>query len=355
MTRIAAALLLAASTASAAPRAVVDGSWWSSGEVRPLTPTAWLTETGAPPQFRLSGERELPLLRRYVDPSVERANAWQRFWHGRFGPAQSVDRTELSWSSSACEATEPSESDGFAIRFAGERLMAPSLPLLPVLGAEVLPTWALGVTPAPNSGALDLSPAARCKPWQRPYTVTVARYGAEVDTFTLLDCDGSVAIDAMDHLSVLARPPGTPRPELPLPLEPMASVHGEWLPAVRLLDPRLAWVLASISESFPHRVIYVISGYRRQAHDGFHHKARALDMFVMGVKNEDLFRVCRKLRDVGCGYYPNNKFVHVDVRPPGTGHAMWVDDSAPGQPSHYVDAWPGVVSGGALVWAGGEG
>ena len=47
MTRIAAALLLAASTASAAPRAVVDGSWWSSGEVRPLTPTAWLTETGA--------------------------------------------------------------------------------------------------------------------------------------------------------------------------------------------------------------------------------------------------------------------------------------------------------------------
>ncbi len=351
------AVLLAASAASAAPLwpKAKDGSWWSSGEVRPLTATAWLTETGRAPSFRLSGERELSLLSRYVNPSVERADAWQRFWHGRFSPRHG--EAELSWSASACEPTDITASEAFGVTLHSGRLAAPRLPLLPILGADVLPTWALDVIPAPDSGALELSPAARCKPWQIPYTVTVARYGGESATFSLLDCDGSIAIDAIDTLSVLARPPGTPRPELPLPIEPAidSERHGEWLPAVRLLDPRLAWVLASISEAFPRRVIYLISGYRRDAHDGFHHKARALDMFVMGVKNEDLFQVCRKLRDVGCGYYPHNKFVHVDVRPPGTGHAMWVDDSAPGQPSHYVDSWPGVVSGGALVWAGGEG
>jgi hypothetical protein len=70
----------------------------------------------------------------------------------------------------------------------------------------------------------------------------------------------------------------------------------------------------------------------------------------MGVHNADLFRFCRSLDDVGCGFYPNSKFVHVDVRRPGTGHAFWVDISGPGEPAHYVDSWPGVVDKGALVW-----
>ena len=34
----------------------------------------------------------------------------------------------------------------------------------------------------------------------------------------------------------------------------------------------------------------------------------------MGVPNEQVFAVCRRLSDVGCGFYPNNRFVHVDVR-----------------------------------------
>ncbi len=129
---------------------------------------------------------------------------------------------------------------------------------------------------------------------------------------------------------------------------------GEWVPGVRLIDPRLVWVLGVFAESFPGRPIYVISGYRPGPGWSFHERGRALDVFVMGVKNEALFRVCRKLNDVACGFYPNNTFVHVDVRPPGTGHALWVDVSGPGQPSRYVDAWPGVVEGGALDWAGAE-
>lgn len=75
-----------------------------------------------------------------------------------------------------------------------------------------------------------------------------------------------------------------------------------------------------------------------------------MDISVMGISNRDLFRLCHTLDDVGCGFYPHSKFVHVDVRLPGTGHAFWIDESAPGEPSHYVDAWPGVVESGGLVW-----
>jgi hypothetical protein len=70
----------------------------------------------------------------------------------------------------------------------------------------------------------------------------------------------------------------------------------------------------------------------------------------MGVPTAALFQVCQKLADVGCGYYPNNKFVHVDVRRPGSGHPFWIDVSGPGEPSRYVDSWPGVIEGGGLVW-----
>ena len=71
---------------------------------------------------------------------------------------------------------------------------------------------------------------------------------------------------------------------------------------------------------------------------------------VQGVPNEEILKACRKLADVGCGYYPNSKFVHVDVRPARTGKAFWIDASAPGEPSRYVDSWPGVVDSGAMSW-----
>ena len=79
-----------------------------------------------------------------------------------------------------------------------------------------------------------------------------------------------------------------------------------------------------------------------------------MDILVQGVPNAELFLYCRKLDDVGCGYYPNSKFVHVDVRRPGTGHAFWIDVSGPGERSKYVDSWPGVVEKGGLAWLGGS-
>ena len=74
-----------------------------------------------------------------------------------------------------------------------------------------------------------------------------------------------------------------------------------------------------------------------------------MDILVVGVPNSMLFQVCRTLADVGCGFYPNSKFVHVDVRRPGAGRAFWIDISRPGEPSDYVDSWPGVVERDATV------
>jgi hypothetical protein len=181
--------------------------------------------------------------------------------------------------------------------------------------------------------------------------ITFVRYGAETDKFSLLACDGSIAPDAIDRLSVVARPVNIPRPELPLRDAPdPQATHGEWEPSIKLVNPRLLWIVQRISDSFANRPIYVISGYRRGEHEGMHGQARGLDMLVMGVSKEKLYAFCRTLQDVGCGYYPNHDFVHVDVRPTGTGKAFWIDASQPGQPSEYVDGWPGVESKGALSW-----
>lgn len=189
--------------------------------------------------------------------------------------------------------------------------------------------------------------------------VTILRHGRERDSFQLLTCDGAVVPGAVDRLSILARPPETPRPDsLPDEPEPAAAAHGEWVEHIRLVHPRLLWALQQVADAFPWRGIYVFSGYRRPegesrpgTHKSMHWEGRALDITVQGVPNEELLDLCRKLPDVGCGYYPNNKFLHLDVRPRGFGTAFWIDASAPGEQVRYVDSWPGVVENGAMIWS----
>lgn len=194
--------------------------------------------------------------------------------------------------------------------------------------------------------------------------VLFGRYGGEHDRFELVRCDGSVAPGALDRLSILARPPEAPDPGRELPDEPDADAWQralEWVPQVRLVHPRLLWLLQQIADAFPNRSIYIYSGYRPRApgqggraksggHHSQHAEGRAMDIAVRGVPNAALFQVCRTLNDVACGFYPNSKFVHVDVRRPGTGRLFWIDASAPGEPSRYVDGWPGVVESGGLSW-----
>ncbi len=98
-----------------------------------------------------------------------------------------------------------------------------------------------------------------------------------------------------------------------------------------LIDTRLIYLLARVSDTFGGRPIRIVSGYRQRSyvHDSKHKVGRALDFSVPGVPNEALRDYVRTLGSVGVGYYPNSTFVHLDVRP---SPAYWVDYAGPGEP-----------------------
>jgi hypothetical protein len=240
---------------------------------------------------------ELPLLAQFsLRTPYGRPNA--AFWHGRYGAS--------GWH------------------------LAPELSLtLPEMSAPL---------------ALPVVSAPPCPSWREPRPAMLVRHDGEARLVRLVECDGSVALDALDQVSALARPPGVPLPELPLPLEPAASAApGEWLPGIKLLHPRLLWLLQALTDSYPGRPIVIVSGYRPDE-TGHHQSGRALDLHVKGITNEQLFEFCRSLADVGCGYYPNNHFVHFDVRQPGSIKVEWTDLAAPGEPSCLAQSGPSPAS-----------
>ncbi len=115
---------------------------------------------------------------------------------------------------------------------------------------------------------------------------------------------------------------------------PSGSVHP--------IDPRLITLLGIVSNHFGSRKIEVISGFRPYSPTQFnphsnHMLGRAVDYRVVGVPNEAVRDFCRTLKDVGCGYYPNSVFVHMDVRDRS---AFWVDYSRPGERPRYDAANP---------------
>ena len=349
------------------------------GPTQPLTETAWLVDrVGQNRRFDLGSDSLLGLLAHFVEPARNRAPEWRSFWHGRFGRNNFLMHPKLVWlggltgvagatgMTGVTAATEEAEGAGepgvtelagvFGVAGAASLEAAQSSWRFELRGpdqiqpfdisrAEVLPDWSLDVR-APEPDFVGVTQRQYCPRWKSPRPVSVVRYdGAEYTHMALVDCQGAIAADALDRLSVLARPPATPKPEMPLPLEPDEDAPGgEWLPRVKLLHPRLIWALQKIAEAFPNRSIFIMSGYRRDAHGSYHQKGRALDLYVTGVENADLFRYCHTLNDVGCGFYPNSKFVHVDVRPYGSHRVAWVDISEPGAPSEYVTSWPGVLA-----------
>ena len=73
--------------------------------------------------------------------------------------------------------------------------------------------------------------------------------GNESATIALTQCDGSPAPLAVDELSILARPGGTPKPKQSL--DSLARSHGsELAPGIRRLDARLVEHLELVAEHF---------------------------------------------------------------------------------------------------------
>lgn len=182
-------------------------------------------------------------------------------------------------------------------------------------------------------------------PKQPPCTkdpVEVIR-GPEVERFELTKCDGSVAPLAVEHLSILIRPGGAPRPTAPL--AELAKKPGpELAKGIRRVDPRLIDRIQAVVDHFSKpgapAKLSVISGYRPASVGSMHSSGRAIDFRVEGARNEDVVTFCKTLPDTGCGFYPNSSFVHIDVRDSGAGHVSWIDASGPGETPRYVPVWP---------------
>lgn len=354
---------------------------------------------GEPPRlctFKLDdpASPKLGLLRAFYNAEIERPGPLRRYLGGAFGQWRQKPWWTLAWKPFSAQQTSSGELDGQE-----HSLQSEAAPLRRVHIGWAVTTEPLFGFEAPDPLQLDLDPELRlasllqlaapsapsllastgpsfasdgfdslwAKPPVKPIRdwrcrrkpVAFSRYGGESQTFALVRCDGSVAPEALDRLSLMARPPEVPSQGDLLPDEPDPDAwqQGEWLPGVRLVHPRLLWLLQRIADAFPYRPIYIFSGYRPHSvvtragsHTSLHAEARAMDIHVYNVPNTTLFELCRTLDDVGCGFYPNSKFVHVDVRRPGTGHPFWIDISSPGEPSRYVDSWPGVVDAGAAIW-----
>jgi uncharacterized protein YcbK (DUF882 family) len=104
------------------------------------------------------------------------------------------------------------------------------------------------------------------------------------------------------------------------------------------INPRLIQMLARVSDHFGGRPIRVVSGFRPYRPTQYtphsrHNLGRAVDFSIPGVPNEVLRDYCRTLPRVGCGFYPNSSFVHMDVRRIS---AYWIDLAGPGQPPRYA-------------------
>jgi uncharacterized protein YcbK (DUF882 family) len=104
----------------------------------------------------------------------------------------------------------------------------------------------------------------------------------------------------------------------------------------RAVHPRLAVLLAKISDRFGGRPIRVVSGFReaggRTNNTSRHTQGRAADIQVADVPARAVFDYCRSLAQTGCGFYPRAGFVHVDVR---ERDGQWVDWSTHGRRARY--------------------
>lgn len=149
---------------------------------------------------------------------------------------------------------------------------------------------------------------------KRPGVVTLYRVWSKQEVrLRLVSTNGQVRPAAIKQLQYLFRSKNTRRVKPP--------------------NRRLVLLIARISDHFGGRKINVISGYREAS--GFtklssrHVSGKAIDFRIPGVPERVIADYCRKFDNVGVGYYPNSRFVHLDVRDK---NAFWTDISKPGEP-----------------------
>lgn len=101
---------------------------------------------------------------------------------------------------------------------------------------------------------------------------------------------------------------------------------------LKRIPERLLWYLYFVSQRFD-APLEIVSGYRsRERRSSRHRHMRAVDFRIRGVNPRTIWTWAKRFDNVGLGWYPKSKFVHLDVRKKS---AYWIDDSGPGQRARY--------------------
>ncbi len=174
-----------------------------------------------------------------------------------------------------------------------------------------------GKRSASGAGSLATNTERYARKPARRGQVTVARQ-AEVFRGQLVGKNGQLVQKAAEKLDWLLRSVKDDEP--------------------RKIDRRLLKLLAEMSDHFGGRRVEIVSGFRPYSPKQFtrnsrHNHGQAIDLRIVGVPNIALYEHCVTFDHVGCGYYPNSHFIHMDVRDLKT---RWVDYSRPGQAPIYA-------------------
>jgi hypothetical protein len=207
------------------------------------------------------------------------------------------------------------------------------------LRSRAAPRWVGAVTDCSGKPTLRgmaalalLAQPVRTAPMNLSAAITELRRAAPEAGFDLAD-------DAPTRLPTRAgRTVQTPRPTV-IRDEHTHDPIVEVTRGARTVHPRMLQLLQRLADQFPGRTIEIVSGYRPGQSTSRHAHARALDLRVIGVRNEALRDFARTLPNVGVGFYPNSVFIHLDVRDPDEGPAYWTDFSGPGETPRYGH-WP---------------
>src|SRR5262249_46080698 len=148
-----------------------------------------------------------------------------------------------------------------------------------------------GKTPAKGKNAHGHGRTARIMEPAKPCLHDSVRFergfGGEIEPIVLTRCDNRAVPEAVQALSILARPMNAPRPTQ-VPTTPVrhTGAQREWLPGVKLVDQGLVVRLQKVVDHFHAAKVTVISGYRPKSLGSFHQSAKAMDFHLDGVSHE---------------------------------------------------------------------